>query len=188
MSVSLTLTGKRGQQVRAGLVPSSPPHCLLFPCSELCTLSHPASLTISSLWVTPGSCWGHHVFASLWAASSSPRYFSHSLSGLGARTPGFPPASWCRAALQATRESLGCFPSSCVGRAFAQGWDISEIPGGMGWGHCSPCPHSTLDSSLPASDLAWGQAAHAQPVRRGLFWPSGFHPDMWVAKVFCYPF
>lgn len=47
---------------------------------------------------------------------------------------GFPPASWCRAALQATRESLSWFPSSCVGRDFSQGWEVSGIPGGMGVG------------------------------------------------------
>ena len=48
------------------------------------------------------------------------------------RLLGFPPASWCRAALQASRESLSWFPSSCAGRAFSQGLEVSGVPGGIG--------------------------------------------------------
>lgn len=57
----------------------------VFPSPPLLT-----PLASSFLWVTSGSCWGHPVSASLWAVSSPPRYFSHSPSGLGAKTLVFP--------------------------------------------------------------------------------------------------
>lgn len=99
---------------------------------------------------------------------------------------GFPPASWCRAALQASRESLGWFPSSCVGRAFSLGWEVSRIPGGMGWGHYRPGTWHPNSSHL-ASDSAWGQP---MPRLAGMAWfsPPGFHPYMWAAEIFCCSF
>lgn len=75
---------------------------------------------------------------------------------------GFPPASWCKAALQASRESLSWFPSSFVGRAFSLGWEVSRIPGGLGWGrHSTPAPPFSPLTQLGGSTCpAW----QAQPV------------------------
>lgn len=80
--------------MRARLDPPSPNPMtpLLSSYSEMCFPPHPllTPLASSFLWVTSGSCWGHPVSASLWAVSSPPRYFSHSPSGLGAKTLVFP--------------------------------------------------------------------------------------------------
>lgn len=80
--------------MRARLDPPSPNPMtpLLSSYSEMCFPPRPllTPLASSFLWVTSGSCWGHPVSASLWAVSSPPRYFSHSPSGLGAKTLVFP--------------------------------------------------------------------------------------------------
>lgn len=80
--------------MRARLDPPSPNPMtpLLSSYSEMCFPPPPllTPLARSFLWVTSGSCWGHPVSASLWAVSSPPRYFSHSPSGLGAKTLVFP--------------------------------------------------------------------------------------------------
>lgn len=80
--------------MRARLDPPSPNPMtpLLSSYSEMCFPPPPllTPLASSFLWVTSGSCWGHPVSASLWAVSSPPRYFSHSPSGLGAKTLVFP--------------------------------------------------------------------------------------------------
>lgn len=119
----------------------------------MCSLSCPAPWAGSSLWVTPGSCWGHHACTSLWAGGAPLPEVSRSQG----RVPGLLgslPASCCVAALQAAGESLSWFASSCVGRAVSQGGEVSGIPGGTGVGAPQSLAHSA-NSCLPVSDLAW---------------------------------
>ena len=100
---------------------------------QKCVHFPPAAPLASFSWrVTSGSCWGHvcapffRLFPPLRGISLTPSL------GQEPRLLGFPPASWCRAALQASRESLSWFPSSCAGRAFSQGLEVSGVPGGIG--------------------------------------------------------
>lgn len=139
--------------------PMSPwPHFLLSSCWEMCSLSPsspfgqipPYGLHLGAAGGT--MCLPHcGLFPPLQGIS-----LTHS-PGWAPGLLGFPPASWCRAALQASRESLSWFPSSCVGRAFSLGWEVSRIPGGIGVGAPQPRAPQHPDSSLLASDSAWGQ-------------------------------
>lgn len=56
---------------------------------------------------------------------------------------GFPPASWRRAALQATRESLSWFPSSVWGVPSSRAGRCQKSQVAWGWGHGSLFPPLT---------------------------------------------
>lgn len=131
-----------------------PPPPFSWPCFLLFLFGNVFTFPIQPLWPVPpyGShlgaaggtmCLPHSgLFPPLQGIS-----LIHSL-GWAPGLLGFPPASWCRAVLQASRESLSWFPSSCVGRAFSLGWEVSRIPGGIGVGApqplalCTPTPPS----------------------------------------------
>lgn len=109
-ALNLSISDFDREERRVGERPAGPAPCpspglcfLLSSCSEMCLL---APSSPSGQFLLKGHIWellGHHVSASLWAVFSTPRYFSHSLSGPGARTPGFPAClmvQGCSAGLQ----------------------------------------------------------------------------------------
>lgn len=128
---------KRGQQVRARLAP--PFSMPMTPLLSFFVVQKCVHLPIEPLW---SASHGSHLGAA-GGTMCLPHsglllplqgiFLTHSLGWVPGLL-GFPPASWYRAALQATRESLSWFPSSHVGRAFSQGWEVSGIPRGIGVG------------------------------------------------------
>lgn len=117
----------------------------------MCSLSHPAPWAACSLWVTSGGRWGHHECASLWAASSSPRYLTLRAGCQDSWASCLPVVRGCPAGHQRVAE-LVCF--LVCGKGHLPGREVSGIPGRTGWGHSGSWPRSA-DSSLPVSDLAW---------------------------------
>lgn len=154
-------------------IPMTPLSSLLL-LGNVFTFPRPAPLASSPLRVTSGSCWGHCVSASLWAVSSPPRYFSHSLSGLGARTPGFPAyllVQGCPAGLQRVAKLVsfllrgeGLLPGlggiknpRWAGVGAPQHPGSSLLASDSAGGQHMPCLAGTAGSRLQASISACGQ-------------------------------